>query len=412
MIYGLIGGRLGHSFSREIHAKIADYPYTLRELAEAELEDFLRRREFEAINVTIPYKQAVIPYLDCIDDAARRIGAVNTIVKRDGRLYGYNTDYNGAEALIRHAGVEIRGRRVMILGTGGTSHTLHAVAEGMGAADIVTVSRHPSGGKSVSYEQVDSLCRNTEVILNATPVGMYPDMAGCPLQIDKNRFPHLSGVIDVIYNPLRTPLIRRARELGIPAEGGLYMLAAQAVYASALFRGIPADTDSIELVFGEVLSEKQNIVLIGMPSSGKSTVGTCLAERTGKRFVDSDLEIVRQAGASIPEIFAERGEAGFRKLEREVIAGLSGEQGIILATGGGAILNPANVDCLRANGRLFFLDRPLELLTATQDRPLASDREALERRYRERYSLYVASADVTIPGYGTPEEVAERIMAR
>lgn len=410
MIYGLIGGRLGHSFSREIHAKIADYPYTLLELAESEVGDFLIRRDFEAINVTIPYKQAVIPYLDCIDDAARRIGAVNTIVKRGGKLYGYNTDYSGAEALIRHAGVEICERRVMILGTGGTSLTLHAVAEGMGAAGIVTVSRHPSNEKCISYEEVDSLCRDTEVILNATPVGMYPDITGCPLKIDKNRFPNLSGVVDVIYNPLRTPLIRRAQELGIPAEGGLYMLAAQGVYASALFRGISADEINIEQVFESVLAEKQNIVLIGMPSSGKSTVGACLSERTGKRFVDSDLEIVRRAGASIPEIFAERGEAGFRKLEREVIAGLSGEQGIILATGGGAVLDPANVDSLRANGRLFFLDRPLELLTATQDRPLASDKEAMERRYRERYSLYVSSADVTVPGDGTPDEVACRIL--
>ncbi len=416
MKYGLIGGRLGHSFSREIHRKIADYPYELCELTPKEVPEFLRRRDFEAINVTIPYKQTVIPYLDSIDEAARRIGAVNTIVRRNGKLYGYNTDYSGAAALLRHAGIHPEGRRVLILGSGGTSQTLHTVVSDLGASRVLIASRHPEPGISVSYEEALHLASDTEILLNATPVGMFPATDGCPIRILPGAdgslpFPSLCGVADVIYNPLRTPLIRHAQALGLPAEGGLYMLAAQGVYASAYFRGIPADADDIARVFRSVLAEKQNIVLIGMPSSGKSTVGALLAEITGRSLWDSDAEIVRRAGKSIPELFASEGEAGFRAREREVIADLAGRQGILLATGGGAVLDPVNADLLRANGRLYFLDRSPVLLTATADRPLSSDREALEKRYAERYDRYVAAADCVIPNNGTPKEAADRILA-
>lgn len=398
MFYGLIGEKLGHSFSREIHAKIASYPYQLIELAPQELDRFMKKRKFTAINVTIPYKQAVMPYLDEIDENARRIGAVNTIVKRVGRLYGYNTDYSGASALLRHAGIELQGRHVMILGTGGTSHTLRCVASDLGADRITLVSRHPSDGE-IGYDELPAYSGSVQVLINTTPVGMYPHTDGRPVNLDD--FPALEGVADVIYNPLRTPLIRQAQARGLKAEGGLYMLAAQAVYASALFRNIEIAEEVVEKTFLAVLREKENIVLIGMPSSGKSTVGKELAEKIGRELLDTDREIVRQCGKTISRIFAEDGEAFFREREREVSARLSDRQGIVIATGGGIILNEQNLDALRANGRIYFLDRPLEQLMASDDRPLASDRAALEKRYAERYDLYRAAADKIIDASGS-----------
>lgn len=398
MFYGLIGEKLGHSFSREIHAKIASYPYQLVELAPQELDRFMKKRKFTAINVTIPYKQAVIPYLDEIDENARRIGAVNTIVKRVGRLYGYNTDYSGASALLRHAGIELQGRHVMILGTGGTSHTLRCVASDLGADRITLVSRHPAEGET-GYDELPAYSGSVQVLINTTPVGMYPHTDGRPVNLDD--FPVLEGVADVIYNPLRTPLIRQAQARGLKAEGGLYMLAAQAVYASALFRNIEIAEEVVEKTFLAVLREKENIVLIGMPSSGKSTVGKELAEKIGRPLLDTDREIVRQCGKTISRIFAEDGETFFREREREVTARLSDRQGIVIATGGGIILNEQNLDALRANGRIYFLDRPLEQLMASDDRPLASDRAALEKRYAERYDRYLAAADKIIDASGS-----------
>lgn len=398
MFYGLIGEKLGHSFSREIHAKIASYPYQLVELAPQELDRFMKKRKYTAINVTIPYKQAVIPYLDEIDENARRIGAVNTIVKRVGRLYGYNTDYSGASALLRHAGIELQGRHVMILGTGGTSHTLRCVASDLGADRITLVSRHPAEGET-GYDELPAYSGSVQVLINTTPVGMYPHTDGRPVNLDD--FPVLEGVADVIYNPLRTPLIRQAQARGLKAEGGLYMLAAQAVYASALFRNIEIAEEVVEKTFLAVLREKENIVLIGMPSSGKSTVGKELAEKIGRPLLDTDREIVRQCGKTISRIFAEDGETFFREREREVCARLSDRQGSVIATGGGIILNEQNLDALRANGRIYFLDRPLEQLMASDDRPLASDRAALEKRYAERYDRYLAAADKIIDASGS-----------
>ena len=267
MKYGLIGARLGHSFSREIHKKIADYDYELCELDGGGVAELMRRRDFSAVNVTIPYKETVIPMLDGMSPEARRIGAVNTVVNRGGRLYGYNTDYSGAAGLIRHAGVVLKGKMVMILGTGGTSKTLHAVAADMGAGEIITVSRTAGEGR-VTYAEATSCHNDADVIINTTPVGMFPHGDGCP--IDISAFLHLTGVIDVIYNPLTTRLVAKARARGIPAEGGLYMLAAQGVYASALFLDKEPDKADVDRVFREMFTEKRNIVLIGMPSSGKA----------------------------------------------------------------------------------------------------------------------------------------------
>lgn len=407
MKYGLIGEHLKHSYSCEIHAQIADYEYELHEIPPSGLGEFLKKREFNAINVTIPYKQDVIPYLDEISDTAKRIGAVNTIVNRNGRLYGDNTDFAGMLALAKHIGVDMKGRKVLILGTGGASKTGHALAEYMGAQSVFYVSRSGKDG-SISYEQAVTEHGDAQIIINATPVGMFPKQDGRP--IDISAFPKLEGVIDAIYNPLRTNLILDAQERGIPAEGGLYMLSAQAVHASAVFRDIPLDESLVDKAFKSVKNDKQSIVLIGMPSSGKTTVGRILAEKCGKQLADTDEYIVRKIGMPISDFFAKHGEAEFRKIEKETVAELSATGGRIIATGGGAVLDAENVRALKQNGVLVFLDRRPENLIATDDRPLASRRSALEKLYAERYDIYCAAAELHIDANTTPEAEADAIL--
>lgn len=407
MKYGLIGEHLKHSYSCEIHAQIADYEYELHEIPPSGLDEFLKKREFNAINVTIPYKQDVIPYLDEISDTAKRIGAVNTIVNRNGRLYGDNTDFAGMLALAKHIGVDMKGRKVLILGTGGASKTGHALAEYMGAQSVFYVSRSGKDG-SISYEQAVTEHSDAQIIINATPVGMFPKQDGRP--IDISAFPKLEGVIDAIYNPLRTNLILDAQERGIPAEGGLYMLSAQAVHASAVFRDIPLDESLVDKAFKSVKNDKQSIVLIGMPSSGKTTVGRILAEKCGKQLADTDEYIVRKIGMPISDFFAKHGEAEFRKIEKETVAELSATGGRIIATGGGAVLDAENVRALKQNGVLVFLDRRPENLIATDDRPLASRRSALEKLYAERYDIYCAAAELHIDANTTPEAEADAIL--
>lgn len=407
MKYGLIGEHLKHSYSCEIHAQIADYEYELHEIPPSGLGGFLKKREFNAINVTIPYKQDVIPYLDEISDTAKRIGAVNTIVNRNGRLYGDNTDFAGMLALAKHIGVDMKGRKVLILGTGGASKTGHALAEYMGAQSVFYVSRSGKDG-SISYEQAVTEHSDAQIIINATPVGMFPKQDGRP--IDISAFPKLEGVIDAIYNPLRTNLILDAQERGIPAEGGLYMLSAQAVHASAVFRDIPLDESLVDKAFKSVKNDKQSIVLIGMPSSGKTTVGRILSEKCGKQLADTDEYIVRKIGMPISDFFAKHGEAEFRKIEKETVAELSATGGRIIATGGGAVLDAENVRALKQNGVLVFLDRRPENLIATDDRPLASRRSALEKLYAERYDIYCAAAELHIDANTTPEAEADAIL--
>ena len=407
MKYGLIGEHLKHSYSCEIHAQIADYEYELHEIPPSGLGEFLKKREFNAINVTIPYKQDVIPYLDEISDTAKRIGAVNTIVNRNGRLYGDNTDFAGMLALAKHIGVDMKGRKVLILGTGGASKTGHALAEYMGAQSIFYVSRSGKDG-SITYEQAVTEHSDAQIIINATPVGMFPKQDGRP--IDISAFPKLEGVIDAIYNPLRTNLILDAQERGIPAEGGLYMLSAQAVHASAVFRDIPLDESLVDKAFKSVKNDKQSIVLIGMPSSGKTTVGRILSEKCGKQLADTDEYIVNKIGMPISDFFAKHGEAEFRKIEKETVAELSATGGRNIATGGGAVLDPENVRALKQNGVLVFLDRRPENLVATDDRPLASRRSALEKLYAERYDIYCAAAELHIDANTTPEAEADAIL--
>ena len=337
MDYGLIGARLGHSHSPRIHAALAGYNYQLRELKEEELAGFLTERAFRGINVTIPYKKAVMPFCAELGEGARRIGCVNTIVKRsDGSLYGDNTDYYGFCQTARRAGVTFAGRHVLILGSGGTSLTAFQAAEDLGAASVERVSR--SG--ELNYETVYQR-EETEIVVNTTPVGMFPKNG--ERAVDLSRFPRLQGVVDVVYNPLRTAFLLQAAALGVPAAGGLPMLVAQARRASELFTGERIPEERMEAVLREVAAEVTSVVLIGMPGSGKSTVGAALARRLERPFVDADEEIVRRAGRSIPEIFAEDGEERFRTLETEVLSDLGKRSGIVLATGGGAVLFERNL---------------------------------------------------------------------
>ena len=409
MEYGLIGETLKHSYSAEIHEKLGGYKYELLEIKSEKLEEFFRKREFKAINVTIPYKETVIPYLDWISDTARRIGAVNTIVNRGGKLYGYNTDFAGMKAQINAASISLEGKKTMILGTGGTSKTAHAVAQSLGASGIITVSRSGKDG-ALTYEEAMSRAADAEIIINATPCGMYPHEDGCP--IDLSLFSHPEGVTDAIYNPLRTNLILDAAERNVSSAGGLYMLTAQAVYGSSLFLDREAQVNDIDRVYRQILDEKQNIVLIGMPSCGKSSIGCRLAALTGKTFIDTDTVITDRIQMTIADFFAKKGEAEFRRIESEAISELSRKTGCILATGGGAVLNPANVRALKRNGFLVFIDRSPDLLSASADRPLSSDREAVMRLYNARYDIYRSSADIIINGDGTVEEVAEAILEK
>ena len=404
MEYGLIGEKLGHSFSREIHQRLGGYDYLLQELTPAQLPAFLEKRDFRGINVTIPYKQTVIPLLDEVDPKAAAIGAVNTIVNRRGRLCGYNTDYDGMAALARHAGLTLKNKNVLILGTGGTSRTAMTVAADLGAAEIRRVSR-TGRGDAITYEQAADL--PVQVLINTTPCGMYPGCDGQPM--DLSRFGWLEGVLDAVYNPLRTRLVLQARDNGARGQGGLYMLVAQAAAACRLFLDRPLTDGALDSVYRAIHGQKQNIVLTGMPGSGKSTVGRVLARQLGRELVDTDTEIIRLAKKPIPEIFAQRGERGFRDLESQVIQEVSRRTGLVIATGGGAILREENVRRLRQNGRIYFLDRPAEDILPTDDRPLARDMEAVRQRYAERYPRYTSTADAAVPVRGSAEDVAAAI---
>ncbi len=407
MEYGCIGGHLRHSFSVRIHNELFGYKYELKEIASENLEAFMKAKDFKAINVTIPYKEMVIPYLDFMDEISTNIGAVNTVVNKNGKLYGYNTDFHGLIALIKKSGVDISGKKALVLGSGGTSKTAAAVAEHLGAKEILKVSRSEKEGH-ITYDDAYAFHTDAEIIINTTPCGMYPNISGSALEVSD--FKNLEGVFDAVYNPLRSELVLNAQKRGIKAIGGLYMLVAQAAYAAEKFVEKSVPEGQIERIYTELYKEKENIVLIGMPTSGKTTVGKIIAEKTGKEFIDIDEEIVRLFGRPIPDIFKELGESGFREIEKNVTETISGRQNAVIATGGGVVLNEKNVENLKKNGRIYFIDRPLESLVTTPDRPLSSNRIDLERRYRERYQIYKESTDFAVSGDKSPEQFAEEII--
>lgn len=406
MEYGCIGEKLCHSFSKEIHNALADYEYSLKELKREELPGFFKNKDFKAINVTIPYKQDVIPYLDWISDEAKSINAVNTIVNKNGKLYGYNTDFYGLKALIEREKVSLKDKKVVILGSGGTSNTAYAVANYLKAETVLKVSRNKKDGY-ITYEELYEDYSDCEIIINTTPCGMYPRTGVSAVDLEK--LPKLEAVFDAVYNPLKPKLILDAKAKNITATGGLYMLVSQAAYAVEKFIDAPVDEEKVEAIFKNLYKQKMNIALIGMPASGKTTVGRALSEKFDKAFVDSDDEIVKTENKPIPEIFEASGEAYFRTVEKNVIKELSMSNSQIISTGGGAVLNPENIENLKANSRVYFLDRPLDMLITTSDRPLSSNRADLEKRYNERYELYKASADVIIDGSKTVEEVAKTV---
>ena len=390
-VFGLLGETLTHSFSPRIHQLLGGYAYSLFALPPQQLGDFLTNRSFDGLNVTMPYKQMVIPYCDALSPAARRTGSVNTLLRRrDGKLYGDNTDYGGFSRLLEKSGVCLRRKKVLLLGgNGGAGHTVAAVAEDQGAAQVILVSR--SG--PVDYENVYRLHADAEVVINATPCGMYPQNAAQP--IDLRRLPQCHAVLDLIYNPLRTRLVQQAQELGMITAGGLLMLVEQARLAAGLFLGRDLPLQRTQQVLAQLLAEMENIVLIGMPGAGKTSVGTALAEMLGRPFLDLDEEIRTESGRSPAQWITTYGEERFRGLEIAAAQALGKKQGLVIAAGGGTVLCKESMSALRQNGCVLYLSRALESL-ATAGRPLSQQGTALQQLQQERLPLYLQAARRTI----------------
>lgn len=391
--YGLIGEKLRHSYSPQIHAMLSSEPYNLIELGRDCIETFIKKREFAGVNVTIPYKKSVIPFLDQITEIAEKIGAVNTIINKDGKLVGTNTDFSGLLALIEKNEIQFKEKKVLILGSGGTSNTAAAVARHLEARTVIRVSRENKEG-FVTYSEVTEKHRDAEVIINTTPVGMYPHNNESPIDIEP--FTKLEAVVDVIYNPLRTKLVLEALERGIKACGGLYMLAGQGVASGELFYGIKGDKSVIDDVYKKLLLEKENIVFSGMPGCGKTTFAKGLARETGKIFVDTDNLIIEKTGMTIEKIFSERGEAYFRDMESEVVKDLCYVTGKVIALGGGTILRRENVSALKQNGKIYFLNKRSQDIFIPKGRPLVNDRDEMDRLFASRYYTYLSTADAVI----------------
>ena len=399
---GLIGEKLGHSFSPAIHGKLADYEYRLYELSPGQLGPFLEKKEFDGLNVTIPYKKTVIPYCDELSEAAKSIGSVNTIVKRaDGTLLGHNTDYDGIMWLLKNAGAQVKGKKAVVLGTGGASLTVQAALRNLGAAQVVVISR--SG-----EENYENIARHSDakILINATPVGMYPKTGVSPVDLDV--FTALEGVFDVVYNPAKTQLLLEAEKRGIPCANGLGMLVAQAKAACERFTGQPVADEKVYTIKAEMERTTRNVMLIGMPGSGKSTVGAALAESLGRRFVDVDERIVELAGCSIPEIFAKDGEEGFRQIEHQALCEVSKESGLVIATGGGVVTRPENLDPMRQNSLIVWLLRDTALLPK-DGRPL-SQANSLTEMFKVREPLYRAAADCIADNNGSLEDTVKQIL--
>ena len=388
MRYGLIGSPLGHSYSPELHRRLHGQPYELLPLPPSDLPGFFARRDFEGVNVTIPYKKDVVPYCDALSETARRAGSVNTIVKRpDGTLFGDNTDLAGFQFMLREAGITLEGKHVLVLGNGGASLTVQLAAADACAQSVAVIK---IGGYHGIYER----CADAQVIVNATPVGMYPNPAACLVEL--SRFPRLEAAVDLIYNPLRTRFLQQAERLGLRTAGGLNMLVAQAAQAAKLFFGDTVKMADTARVLADMRASLCNWVLVGMPGCGKSTLGACLARRAGRAFIDLDAVIEARAGQSPGEMISRRGEAAFRLLESEVTAEFGAKTGLVIATGGGTVLRKENTAALRQNGKVLWIQRDISLLP-TKNRPLSADLAALEKR---RAPAYRDAADAVIQNDG------------
>lgn len=400
MRFGLLGRKLGHSYSPQIHNLLGGYPYELFEREPEDVADFLKNGDFDGINVTIPYKKTVIPCLDEIDPLALRLGAVNTIVRRNGKLKGYNSDYFGFRSMVQRTGIAVAGKKALVLGSGGASVTAQAVLEDLGA-EVVVISRSGENNYGNLHRHADAA-----LLVNTTPVGMYPNTGEAP--VDVSVFPALEVVLDVVYNPARTQLLLDCEKLGIPAFNGLWMLVAQAKQSAQWFLDTPLPDSLVADIHGRLRSQMENIVLIGMAGCGKSTIGRLLAKETGKTFRDADAEIEKLAGRTIPEIFARDGEAEFRRLETAVLSELGKQSGLVIATGGGCVTRVENHPLLHQNGRILWIRRdPGKLPTAGRPLSQKTDPAVL---YEQRKPLYAAFADAAVENEGTLGEVLTAIL--
>ena len=400
MKYGLLGRRLNYSYSPQIHEQLGSYPYALFEKEPEEVADFLKSGTFTGINVTIPYKKDVIPCCAELSETARKMGAVNTIIRRaDGTLIGHNTDFFGFSSMLERTGLDISGKKALVLGSGGASNTAVAVLKEHGA-QVIVISRSGENNYSNLQRHADAA-----VIVNATPVGMYPNTGVSP--VDLSLFPRLEGVLDMNYNPARTKLLLEAEKRGLVSENGLWMLVAQAKESAEWFLGKKLSDDAIATIHNKLRRRMENIVLIGMPGCGKSTIASLLARELGRKTADADKEIEVYAGCTIPEIFARGGEEEFRKIESAVLAELGKQSGLIIATGGGCVTRKDNYDALHQNGMILWLQRELDKLP-TDGRPL-SQKNKLEDMYAVRKPLYEAFADITVNNDASPEETLETI---
>ena len=398
---GLLGKTLAHSYSPQIHSYLGNYPYVLYEKQPQELAEFFETTDFTAINVTIPYKKDVIPFCAELTDCAKKLASVNTIIRgSDGTLLGHNTDYYGFHSMVTRMGLSLSGKKVLVLGSGGTSVTAVCVLRELGA-NVIVISR--SGVNN--YENLH-LHTDAAAIVNTTPVGMYPNAGVSPVDLDM--FPHLEGVLDVIYNPARTKLLLDAAQRNIPCQNGLWMLIAQAKEAAEWFTGVKICDEIISAVYDKMQNQMQNIVLIGMPGCGKSTIGQQLATQLSRPFVDADEEIVRVAGKTIPEIFAEDGEPGFRKMETDVLRQLGQRSGLVIATGGGCVTQAHNYPLLHQNGTIVWIKRDISVLP-THGRPL-SQMGDLTKMYRKREPLYASFADYSVSNDGSVEKTVDQIL--
>lgn len=403
-MYGLLGEKLGHSFSPEIHSMLGNYEYRLFEVEKNELENFIKHGEWDGINVTIPYKKEVMPFLDEISENAQKIGSVNTVVRRsDGTLFGDNTDYYGFLYTVKRSGINFSGKKVLVLGTGGASLAVKAVILDLNAREIISISR--SGENN--YQNIKNHA-DADIIVNTTPVGMYPKNLVSPVKVSD--FTRLSAVFDIIYNPQKTQLVLDAEKLDIPAFSGLSMLVAQAKRASEIFFDKKIDDSVTEKILKKVSTDMKSIVLIGMPGSGKTSIGNFLAEKTGREFLDTDEEAKEIVGLSPAEIIKTQGEKSFRKIENEAVKNLCKLSGKIIATGGGVVTNEENFDAIKQNSTVFFINRDISVLP-TDNRPL-SQKNSLDDMFKIRLPLYRKFCDFEIDGNGTIEEVAQRILER
>ena len=400
-MYGLLGEHLPHSFSPQIHLALGNHDYNLFEVAPENLEAFMKEHKFKGINVTIPYKKAVIPYLDVVSPEAQKIGAVNTITVRDGKLYGDNTDYFGFVYMLEKSGISVKGKKTVVLGGGGASATVQAVLHDFGAKEVIVVDLNTENNYKNLYLHYDG-----EIIVNTTPVGMYPNNLKSLVNLDD--FKNLSGVLDVVYNPLKTKLILDAEERNIPCSAGLSMLVAQAKKAHEIFFDIKIETTVCEKIENILKKQMCNIVLIGMAGCGKSTIGKVLAEKLNKELVDTDQMIENVENMLIPEIIEKFGEVHFRNCENAAVILAGREKECIIATGGGVVTRVENYNPLKQNGIIVFINRDADLLP-TNGRPL-SQMHGVKALYEKRMPLYRQFADVEVDGNGTVEEVADRII--